>query len=182
MSEALLIPPAIIPEKTLGVFIIESTSLWKSRMSVLMKGNKGRLVQSTLANHHTVWWISRERNRQSWGELALQSWSVGRSGWCKPSGSSWNPPQARPRPWAEVKTSLLVWCMPLRKETSRLPSLPPQHMVSTRWWITRSSCWFLLLFRACCAASAPEGKRTSILTNPALCRMKINNMLLSLPL
>lgn len=121
-----------------------------------------RLSRSPCQSPHTK--KQRKRERQSLRKKWFWSCSVGWGRVC----------DARPMAMSEI----LLWpdLDSGSKPKCPLPSLQPTLSPSSLTLLIHSLLFLLfLLFQACCAASVPDGKHTSIITNPFLCRMKINN-------
>lgn len=114
----------------------------------------------------------QRRERQRLRKGLFWSCSVGReSVWCKIDGYVWNTPLAKPGPglWPNLD-------LPPSKSQCPLPCFLPTLSPSSLTLLIHSFLFLIfLLFQACCAASVPHGKHTSIITNPSLCKMKINN-------
>lgn len=115
---------------------------------------------------------AEKRERQRLRKGLFWSCSVGReSVWCKTDGYVWNTPLAKPGPglWPNLD-------LPPSKSQCPLPCFLPTLSPSSLTLLIHSFLFLIfLLFQACCAASVPHGKHTSIITNPSLCKMKINN-------
>lgn len=135
---------------------------WAQQVSL-----RNRLYFSTLPITKHCAKKQRKRERQRLRKRWFWSCSVGRGSVEKVCDA---------RPMAMTVILLLQDLDSGSKPKHPFPSLHSTLSNSSLTLLIHSLCFLLfLLFQACCAASVPNGKHASIITNPPLCRMKINN-------